>query len=123
MKKYYLMAIEKGYRDSMYELEQFYKNNNNTLELLLLYIKIDDKTKISDILVNYCNQKIVDREINSILLQYLNCIDDHDLPVLFKLFKQLFNNQIDLLEAHFKYSENGLGYKEAKQDFLKQLSS
>jgi hypothetical protein len=117
------MAIEKGYRDSMYELEQFYKNNNNTLELLLLYIKIDDKTKISDILVNYCNQKIVDREINSILLQYLNCIDDHDLPVLFKLFKQLFNNQIDLLEAHFKYSENGLGYKEAKQDFLKQLSS
>jgi len=27
------------------------------------------------------------------------------------------------LEAHFKYSENGLGYKEAKQDFLKQLSS
>jgi hypothetical protein len=56
-------------------------------------------------------------------LQYLNCIDDHVLPVIFKLFKQLFNNQIDLLEAHFKYSENGLGYEEAKQDFLKQLSS
>jgi len=123
MEKYCLMAIEKGHRIAMYKLEQFYKDNNDTLGLLQLYIKINDKTKISDILVNYCNQKIVDREINSILLQYLNCIDDHDLPVIFKLFKQLFNNQIDLLEAHFKYSENSLGYEEAKQDFLKQLSS
>jgi TPR repeat protein len=123
MKKYYLMAIEKGHCNAMYHLEQFYKDSNDTLGLLQLYIKIDDKAKISDILVNYCNQKIVDREINSILLQYLNCIDDHDLPVIFKLFKQLFDNQIDLLEAHFKYSENGLGYEEAKQDFLKQLSS
>jgi len=117
------MAIEKGHRNAMYQLEQFYKDNNDTLGLLQLYIKIDNKTKISDILVNYCNQKIIDREINSIFLQYLNCIDDHDLPVIFKLFMQLFNNQIDLLEAHFKYSENGLGYEEAKQDFLKQLSS
>jgi len=123
MKKYYLMAIEKCHHDAMDELEQFYKDNNDTLGLLQLYIKINDKTKISDILVNYCNQKIINREINSILLQYLNCIDDHVLPVIFKLFKQLFNNQIDLLEAHFKYSENGLGYEEAKQDFLKQLSS
>jgi hypothetical protein len=123
MKKYYLMAIEKGDYDTIYHLELFCKNNNDTLGLLQLYIKIDDKTKISDILVNYCNQKIVDKEINSILLQYLNCIDDHDLPVVFKILKQLFNNQIDLLEAHFKYSENGLGYEEAKQDFLKQLSS
>jgi len=117
------MAIEKGHRNAIYQLEQFYKDNNDTLGLLQLYIKIDDKAKISDILVNYCNQKIINRKINSILLQYLNCIDDHDLPVIFKLFMQLFNNQIDLLEAHFKYSENGLGYEEAKQDFLKQLSS
>jgi TPR repeat protein len=123
MKKYYFMAIEKGNQYAIWRLKQFYKDNNDTLGLLQLYIKIDNKTKISDILVNYCNQKIVDKEINSILLQYLNCIDDHDLPVIFKLFIQLFNNQIDLLEAHFKYSENSLGYEEAKQDFLKQLSS
>jgi len=123
MKKYYLMAVEKGNEYAIWRLKQFYKDNNDTLGLLQLYIKIDNKTKISDILVNYCNQKIVDKEINSILLQYLNCIDDHELPVIFKLFIQLFNNQIDLLEAHFKYSENSLGYEEAKQDFLKQLSS
>ena len=123
MKKYYLMAIEKGDNNAIYQLELFYKYNNDTLGLLQLYIKIDNKTKISDILVNYCNQKIINKEINSILLQYLNCINDHDLPIIFKLFIQLFNNQIDLLEAHFKYSENGLGYEEAKQDFLKQLSS
>jgi len=123
MKKYYFMAIDNGDIYASNRLEQFYKENNDTLGLLQLYIKIDDKTKISHILVNYCNQKIVDKEIDLILLQYLNCIDDHDLPVIFKLFMQLFNNQIDLLEAHFKYSENGLGYEEAKQDFLKQLSS
>jgi hypothetical protein len=123
MKKYYLMAIDNGDIYTSNRLEHFYKDNNDTLGLLQLYIKMDDKAKISDILVSYCNQKIVDRGINSMLLQYLNCIDDHGLPVIFKLFKQLFNNQIDLLEAHFKYSENGLGYEEAKQDFLKQLSS
>jgi len=123
MKKYYLMAIDNGDKNTIWQLEQFCEKNNDTLGLLQLYIKIDDKTEISDILVNYCNQKIVDKEINLILLQYLNCIDDHDLPVVFKILKQIFNNQIDLLEAHFKYSENGLGYEEAKQDFLKQLSS
>jgi len=99
MKKYYRMAIEKGNKNAFFHLEQFHKDSDDTLELLRLYIKIDNKTKISDILVNYCNQKIINKEINSILLQYLSCIDDHDLPVLFKLFKQLFNNQIDLLSS------------------------
>jgi hypothetical protein len=61
MKKYYHVAIEKCNCDAIFHLEQFYKNNNNTLELLQSYIKISDKTKISDILVNYCNQKIIDK--------------------------------------------------------------
>jgi len=117
------MAIEKGNHNTILHLEQFYEDNNNTLGLLQLYIKIDNKTKISDILVNYFNQKNISNEINLILLQYFNCIDVTDLPVSFKLFKQLLNNQIDLLEAHYKYSENGLGYEEARQDFLKLLSS
>jgi len=102
-------------------LENFYIDNNDTLGLLQLYIKIDDKTKISNVLVNYCNQKIVNQRINSILLEYLNCIDDHDLPVLFKLFKQILNNQINLLEAHFKYAINCSGYEVAKQDFQKSI--
>jgi hypothetical protein len=123
MKKYYLNAIEKGNNEMIYHLEQFHKDNNDTLGLLQLYIKIDDKTKISDILVNYFNQNNISNEINLILLQYFNCIDVTDLPVSFKLFKQLLNNQIDLLEAHYKYSENGSGYEEAKHDFLKLLSS
>jgi hypothetical protein len=121
MKKYYLMASEKCHKMSIRYLENFYIDNNDTLGLLQLYIKIDDKTKISDILVNYCNQKIINREINSILLQYLNCIDDHDLSVLFKLFKQILNNQINLLESHFKYAINCSGYEVAKQDFQKSI--
>jgi hypothetical protein len=121
MKKYYLMASEKGHKMSIRYLENFYIDNNDTLGLLQLYIKIDDKTKISNVLVNYCNQKIVNQRINSILLEYLNCIDDHDLPVLFKLFKQILNNQINLLEAHFKYAINCSGYEVAKQDFQKSI--
>jgi hypothetical protein len=122
MKKYYLMAIEKGDIKSIGKLEPFYKANNDTLGLLQLYIKIDDKDKISNLLINYSNQKNIDDKINLILLEYFNCIDDTDLPVLFKLFKKALNNQINLLEVHSKYTENELGYEEAKQDFLKQLS-
>jgi len=123
MKKYYLMAIDKGHMSAIFNLEKFYIDNNDTLGLLQLYIKIGDKAKISNLLINYFNQTNINQEINLILLQYFDCIDVTNLPISFKLFKQLLNNQIDLLEVHFKYSENGSGYQEAKQDFLKQLSS
>jgi hypothetical protein len=52
----------------------------------------------------------------------LNSIDNTILPVSLKLYKQILNKQVDLLEAHFKYTENGLGFNEAKKDFYQQLS-
>ena len=58
MKKYYLVAIEKGNCDAIFQLEYFHKDNYDNLGLLHLYVEMDDKPKISDILVNYCNQKI-----------------------------------------------------------------
>jgi TPR repeat protein len=123
MKKYYLMAIEKGHTDAINNLETYYQLNNDTLSLLKLYIKINDVVKISNLLIEYSNQTTLNEEITSILLEYLNSFNDTILPVSLKICKRLFNKQIDLLETHFKYTENGLGFNEAKKDFYQQLSS
>ena len=73
-------------------------------------------------MLNYSNQTEVNHEMNQILLEYLNSIDDTILPVSLKICKHLLNKQIDLLEVHFKYTENGLGFNEAKKDFYNQVS-
>jgi len=122
MEKYYLMATEKNHIHSIHGLEAHYLNNNNILKLLKLYIKINDISKLSKTLVDYSNQTELNEEINNILLEYLNSIDNTILPVSLKLYKQILNKQVDLLEAHFKYTVNGLGFNEAKKDFYQQLS-
>ena len=124
MEKYYLMIMdtENNYRNIINKLESYYRTNNNTHKLLKLYIKINDSIEISKILIEYSNQTVLNEEINHILLEYLNSIDNTLLPVSLKLYKQLLNKQVDLLEAHFKYTENGLGFSEAKKDFYQQLS-
>jgi len=122
MKKYYLMAIKKGHIKAIIKLKKYYKQTNNTLDLLKLYIKIGDMSKLSNLLIDYSNQTTFNEEINIILLEYFNNIDEKNLPVIFKICKQLLNKQVDLLETHFKYTENGLGFNEAKKDFYQQIS-
>ena len=80
-------------------------------------------TELSTILIKYSNQNILNEEINLILLEYLNKLDETKLSVSLKLYKQLLNKQLDLLDLHFKYTENGLGFNEAKKDYYQQLSS
>ena len=121
MKKYYFMAIEKGNSLAKKNLEKYYQKNNNTMGLLQLYIKINDIDKLLKILINYLNQNTMNEEINLILLKYFDNIDVSKLPVIFRILKQSLNTQVDLLEAHFKYTENGLGFNEAREDFYQQV--
>ena len=37
-------------------------------------------------------------------------------------FKKLLNEKIDLLDMHLRYSANGIGFEDAKKDFLARLS-
>jgi len=122
MKKYYLMAIEKGHCIAIFDLEKWYQKNKDTVGLLQLYIKTNNTKKVLKILINYSIQNTMNEEINRILLEYLNSIDESELPVIFKICKQLLNKQVDLLDVHFKYAVNGLGFNEAKRDFYQQIS-
>jgi len=116
------MAIEKGNCSAKKNLEKYYQKNNNNLGLLQLYIKTNNTKKVLKILINYSIQNTMNEEINRILLEYLNSVDESELPVIFKICKQLLNKQVDLLDVHFKYAVNGLGFNEAKKDYYQKIS-
>lgn len=46
---------------------------------------------------------------------------DNCNPII-KAYYNLLKNQIDLIKLHFEYLENGKGYGEAKEDFIKKIS-
>ena len=94
MKKYYLMAIEKGDLMVIDELIRYYIDNLNE--------KIYDEYFLN--FINIENEELQNK-----------------LPENFKFIKNLYNEKIDLIELHFKYSLDGKGFEEAKKDFINLL--
>ena len=96
MKKYYLMAIEKENIDAMNNLKKFYdKSIKNNIDIYDEY-----------------------------LFKYINIEHEHiqnNLSYHFKFIKKLYNEKIDLMNLHFEYSMEGVGYVDAKNDFIKKL--
>ena len=52
----------------------------------------------------------------------IECGDYFKNPFLKSYYNSL-KTKIDLMELHFNYSEKGLGFQEAKTDFIKQITS
>ena len=151
MKKYYLMAIENGCDNANYNLGYYYKNkgkyemmekyhlmainndacfysleiyyNKNHIKLLDLYILRNDRQKI----INQFNKifsltnQINEEEFLNRLISFEFKPDDN-LSLGLKLLLNALKQKIDLLELHFKYAPEGLGFKEAKEDFLTNIA-
>lgn len=128
MCKYYFMAIENGFKKSALDLMDFYHGNGNTDMFLTAYKFIaqrwiindeqDIKKKVVKCLIDFINDKMVNEEILDIIASIKI---DNIKNGSFCLINQLINKQMTIFDLHFNYSVNGLGYDEAKRDFLKRL--
>lgn len=151
MKKYYSMAIKNGCDNANYNLGVYYKNkgkyemmekchlmainndaclhsleiyyNKNHIKLLDLYILHGDRQKI----INQFNKIFSEtKQINE--EEFLNRLisfeikPDDNLSLGLKLLLNALKQKIDLLELHFKYAPEGLGFIEAKEDFLTNIA-
>lgn len=124
MLKYYTLTLDKelAKKDSDIIIDRIYQvligeqNFELLLELLLKY----GPPKIYELFssgINFNKFKISEKFLNLI-----KQIPDTyiQVPILL-ILKNLLNNQVDLMDLHFKYSENGLGFKEAMEDFYSKI--
>jgi len=68
MEKYYLMAIDRECKLPIENLERYYKDTNNTMGLINLYLKINNKTKLSQLLMG--------DSITNKIKKYYDCIEN-----------------------------------------------
>lgn len=105
------------------ELNNIYRFNN--IKLLKLHIKcidynVTNRKKIIKLFNAVCNEKAVDMDKYLQLITSFQFLPEDDLCVGLRLLTNTLNQKIELIDLHFKYSLEGLGFKEAKQDFLEQ---
>ena len=124
MTKYYLMAIENGDPSAMNNLVLHYKQHKMFDDMILLYYKVGNTKK----LIKSLND-LVSRKDQKISPQVLNIIAEVDLtpaspasPVL-QLIHSLLRQKLDIIDLHFKYSLEGKGFQEAKDDFMSRVLS
>ena len=130
MKKYYLMAIDKGNTKAMDKLLNFYSKQ----ELFFDKMKLVFKHK------NLVNKQVIIKSIIDIWIsglttenknEFVSMISEFDfeendieeVPISLSLFINLIKNQLDIMDLHFSYGINGKGYFDAKNDFLKHVTS
>lgn len=124
--KYYSMSIEKRCIEAMYNLAIYYRESGYTdLAVKYYLMACENKCKSSfEALVQYYCDNIKDINPDEMFLKFINLGHFQDeLPPFFKLVKRIYGEKIDLINLHFNYTENGLGYEEAKKDFNNKLLS
>ena len=127
MEKFYCMGIKKGDIDAMDELSEYYMENGLEMKLLLLYIdnmNMVDRTKVMK-QFNIISQNIKeeDEEIFLKLIFDFKFCENDTLYTLLKLLVNTVNAQTDIMDLHFTYTVNGLGFEDAKKDFFNRCLS
>ena len=126
MEKYYLMAANKGDSNSMNNLGKYYQKINDLNLMKKYYLMSIEKGNDNAIwtLLTYYINNIQNDIYDDYFFKFLNIKNEklqNKLPINFKVIKKLYNGKLDLLEVHFKYSETGKGFEEAKKDFINLL--
>lgn len=117
MEKYYLMAHEHGDVVSFDILYEFYVDMNMRKRSLFLLIKYEryDLYKETHYTIN---DFILDDETTSILMDK----PPHVLmPNILKYLYKIIKTQMDPIQLHFEYTENGKGYDDAKKHFISMI--
>ena len=119
MIKYHMMAIEKDNRIAMNNLVSYYKRNEMLEELVLLCHKINNIPKLVDSLDLLLSKR---QPITPQVLDIISNIElDNTASPVLRLIQRLLKQKLDIMDLHFKYSLEGKGFQEAKEDFLNMV--
>ena len=107
---YYTMVIDHGDKNAINIIEKH-------------YIDTYDKT-VKLIQLIECNLKKTNNIDNEFLINIIIETDfhDHKLSIGLSILKKSLHDSLDTCDLHFKYNVNGLGYDNAKGDFIKRIS-
>lgn len=132
--KYYLMALTCADKDNIKDnidvvdnliiyYEDYIKNDIKLLEHLINYQNIIKRQKIIETIKRICNNEInkdLEQKFFDLMIDFEFDDNDDIPPVLKTLFYSMHYN-IDIMDLHFKYSLNGKGFNDAKNDFLSSI--
>jgi len=123
--KYYMMLIEAGNDNARTNLINLYKNIGNKISLINLYHKLNMKQEFFAELATYLstNASSLSNELLDALLTYQEDDIDKLAQLSVKMIYRLLKQQVDIMDLHFRYSINGLGFEEAKNDFFSHIRS
>jgi len=131
MKKYCLMALEKDNQQGMELLEAHYNEHNDYVNLICLYdrrIHLDPNYNYKPILVSAFKKLLNSIDTEEIPEKVLKIVINLDLqsfenvPLCLKVIHKSLKYSIDILDLHFKYSLQGKGFEDAKNDYLKSVT-
>lgn len=117
VEKYYLMAYENEDTESFTKLYNYYSYNNMQKKALLLMIKYN-RYDLYDEQHYKINDYILDDEM---ITELLNKPLNHSAPDILKYLYKIIKTQLDPIQLHFEYAENGKGYEDAKRHFISMV--
>jgi len=125
MEKYYILACDMGNADAMYNLALYYKNLNNIKQMIEFLLKAirENHAKANEEFLEYTKKTALDTD-PEVIVEYIHIeipLVQDNMPKLFLSLKRLIDYEIDPKILDSKYTENGLGFEEAKADFDKYL--
>jgi hypothetical protein len=124
MIKYYTMALKRS--DKCFV--KLCLHCPYPLKRLQLYITHYIHDKDRHLIINNFNSlsystNDIDEEAFLNILTSFDFKEDDKLCLSLKILLKTLNKQIDLIDLHFKYAPEGLGFKEAKEDYLQHCVS
>lgn len=93
------------------------------IKIINIYLK-HKKYKLVKPLIDECLSLInIDSELSELILNLnLELIYGSEIPWILKMLQNLYKTKIDLLQLHFEYTENGIGFEKAKKDFINNIN-
>lgn len=101
-----------------------YQKIKNYEQMLIVYCKCG-KQPIHAAYVKEIEKRICNITFNDNILKAISSIpktDIHHFPNIIQTMRNLMRKQIDTMELHFTYSVNGIGYKQAEDDYYQNIS-
>jgi len=136
MEKYYLESLksDKNYNKPFNELVKFYKEDNDDVPLINLYRMLNKDKEIAQCIINLLNKDNQDNKDNQEKLKViLDCLKEVDIdlekvkgiqiPTWLRILQSAIKENIEVLDLHFRYSLEGKGFDEAKNDFYERITN
>jgi hypothetical protein len=122
------MAINHGSTDALENYYDYLLKHGLLTKAYKLYIKnqhLISRLVLIDNIIKLWNSSEISKKDQTFLVDFVSTLkfyQDDKVPPSLVLFSTLTKTTIDIMELHFNYSMTGLGFKEAKEDFLDRIT-